>query len=259
MGLFVKKIPSKDAAAGLPPVILLHGFCEDHSVWNNVVQAFSTRVVHLVDLPGFGNSSNIALPAPLTIDWVADTLYKDVIAPEKVAPIIIGHSLGGYVALALAEKYGPSISGLCLFHSTAFADTPEKRETRNKVIDFVTTSGVKTYTSQFVPGLFHSVYRRSNPGTVQEVVNIASATRLGTLTAYAAAMRDRPDRMKVLETFAKAKLVVAGEKDGAVPLEQSVAMKEVVGEANFVLLENVAHMGMFEAPKESSRALSKLL
>ena len=258
MGLFVKKISPISAAAGLPSVVLLHGFCEDHRVWDNVLQTCADRVVYLVDLPGFGNSM-VTLPTPLTIDWVADAIYEEVIAPEKSAPIIIGHSLGGYVALAIAEKYGPSISGLCLFHSTAFADTPEKKETRNKVIDFVTTSGVKTYTSQFVPGLFHSVYRRSNPGNVQEVVDIASATRLDTLTAYAAAMRDRPDRMKVLETFAKAKLVVAGEKDGAVPLEQSLAMKDVVGEANFVLLKDVAHMGMYENPEESRRALSRLL
>ena len=258
MGLFVKKISPVNVASGMPPVILLHGFCEDHRVWGNVLQTFADRVMYLVDLPGFGNSM-VTLPSPLTIDWVADTIYQEVIAPEKAAPIIIGHSLGGYVALALAEQYGPSIGGLCLFHSTAFADTPEKKETRNKVIDFVNTSGVKTYTNQFVPGLFHSVYRRSNPDTVQEVVSIASATRLDTLTAYAAAMRDRPDRMKVLEAFAKAKLVVAGEKDGAVPLQQSLAMKKVVGEANFVLLKDVAHMGMYEKPEESREALSKLL
>ncbi|MEQ8809963.1 MAG: alpha/beta hydrolase [Imperialibacter sp.] len=259
MGLFVKKLsPEGELPSSIhPPVLLLHGFCEDHTIWENMLSAFPGRTIYLVDLPGFGKS-NVELPNPLSIDWVAEVIYRQVIDPEQIEPIVVGHSLGGYVALAMAEKYGNSLKGLCLFHSTVFADSPEKKATRNKVIDYVSKSGVESFTTEFVPGLFHSLFRRKNPDIVQQVVDLAGRTRLDTLTAYTAAMRDRPERSEVLKMFGQPKLIIAGEKDGAVPLEQSLLMKEMVGSDQFVLLEETAHMGMYEQTETCKKALSSL-
>ncbi len=255
MSLFVKEISAQIPETEKSPILLIHGFCEDHTIWENIVPALKHHQVFLVDLPGFGNSID-RLPDDLSIEWVADAVFKEVIEKNAVNPVVIGHSLGGYVALALAEKYAHQLAGICLFHSTAFADSPEKKVTRNKVIDFVKNAGVKTFTSEFVPGLFHSTYRRSNPDQVQKVVDLASTTPLNTLVAYTAAMRDRPDRMQVLKNFEGKKLIIAGDKDGAVPLLQSLSLKDVVGESNFVLLKDTAHMAMFEKPEESCAALT---
>jgi pimeloyl-ACP methyl ester carboxylesterase len=259
MALFVKKLaPEEPQSSNDSPVLLLHGFCEDHSIWENMLSAFPGRTIYLVDLPGFGKS-NLELPHPLSIDWVAEVIYHQVIEPEQIEPIVVGHSLGGYVALALAEKFKNSLSGLCLFHSTVFADSPEKKATRNKVIDYVSKSGVESFTTEFVPGLFHSLFRRKNPDIVQQVVDLAARTTLDTLTAYTAAMRDRPERSEVLKIFEQPKLIIAGEKDGAVPLEQSLLMKEMVSADQFVLLEETAHMGMYEKPEACKKALGSLV
>ena len=251
MELFTKKSGKTDSSTH---VILLHGFCEDHTIWDNVLPAFSGCALHLVDLPGFGRSQ-VELPLPLTIDWVADLVYAQVIKPLKVKPLVVGHSLGGYVTLGLAERYASAIGGFCLFHSTGFPDSDEKKQTRNKTMDFVNEKGVGEFIGQFVPGLFHSTFRREHPETVQEVVALCAKTPRLTITSYLSAMRDRPDRMQVLKEFAGEKLIVAGEKDGAIPLEQSLAMKEIVGEKDFCLLENTAHMGMFERTEESIEIL----
>ena len=251
MEIFIRKY-EKDGSG--THVILLHGFCEDHTIWDDVLPAFSGCELHLVDLPGFGRSQT-KLPLPLTIDWVADQVYENVIKPLKTKPIVIGHSLGGYVTLSLAERYASSIGGFCLFHSTGYPDSEEKKQTRNKTMDFVNEKGVDEFIRQFVPGLFHSTFRREHPETVQKVVDLCAKTPRLTITSYLSAMRDRPDRMQVLREFTGKKLVVAGEKDGAIPLEQSLAMKEIVGEKNFFLLENTAHMGMIERTGESIEAL----
>lgn len=234
---------------------MLHGFCEDHTIWANMLPALRHCDVYVVDLPGFGKSHD-GLPDDLSIDWVAETVHRELISANQLQPLIAGHSLGGYVALALAEKHQRDTTGLCLFHSTCFADSPEKKETRNKVIDFVSGKGVEAYTSQFVPGLFHSTFRRSHAKEVEKVVALASTTPLATLTQYTAAMRDRPDRSEVLSAFPGRKLIIAGEKDGAVPLEQSIKMSKMVGQGAFILLKSTAHMGMFERPEACRKALA---
>lgn len=257
MGLYIKEILSENYAGSLSPVILLHGFCEDHSIWKNILPAFAKRRVFLVDLPGFGQSE-AELPSPLSIDWVGDRIYSELMLRQGLSPIVVGHSLGGYVALSLAARHANSLNGICLFHSTAFADTPEKKESRNKVISFVKENGVAAFTDQFVPGLFHSTFRRQNPGKVADVVKLSGNTSAPTLISYTEAMRDRPERLQVLKEFDGQKLVIAGDKDGAVPLEQSLILKEMVGGKSFVLLEGVAHMGMYEQPDQCIKALSTL-
>ncbi len=255
MSLYIKEI----GKVGSPTtVLLLHGFCENHTIWDNMLPAFDGAEICLVDLPGFGRSQT-ELPSPLTIDWVADRIFDEVVKPMNKKPFIVGHSLGGYVALSLAERYVHATSGLCLFHSTAYPDSDEKKQTRNKVMDFVNEKGVDEYISQFVPGLFHSTFRRAHAGAVQEVVDLAAKTPKETILAYLQAMRDRPDRKHVLKEYSGKKMIVAGEKDGAVPLEQSLAMKDVVGEAQFRLLKDTAHMGMFEKMEESRQALRAFL
>lgn len=256
MELFSKQLGQKSAA---PTVILIHGFCEDHRIWEVLTPQLSEDCnLILVDLPGFGQSST-QLPLPLTIDWAAEELFRQAIEPLNTRPLLIGHSLGGYVSLSLIERYASAIEGICLFHSTAFADSEEKKNTRNKVIDFVNEKGVQEYVEQFVPGLFHSTFRRAHEDKIAQVVALAAQTPRLTVTAWLAAMRDRPGRNDVLKRYRGKKLVIAGEKDAAVPLEQSLALKELVGQENFVLLKDTAHMGMFERTPECVEAIRDFL
>src|SRR6478609_4304829 len=101
-------------------IILLHGFPMNQRVWDDFVPLLSNHYkVITLDLPGFGDSSLPQLP--FTIDQVAD-IVLDWISVEKIhESTIIGHSLGGYVALAMVEKRPELFSGLGLFHSTALA------------------------------------------------------------------------------------------------------------------------------------------
>ncbi|MEQ9168979.1 MAG: alpha/beta hydrolase [Fulvivirga sp.] len=240
------------------PVILIHGFCETSAIWKPLINklAFSHQVIAL-DLPGFGKSP---LPkAPFSIADIADMVYEWMKEKNLLGSIIIGHSLGGYVSLALAKKYPESIKGFGLFHSTAFADDEEKKHSRNKTIEFVRKRGVKVFADSFVSQLFYVKNRERLAKAIEEVTVDAANTNEETLVSYMEAMRDRPDRTDVLKSFNGPILFIAGDQDTSVPFEKSQAQFEFIKQPHLAVLKEVGHMGMYEATSESFEAISKYL
>lgn len=225
------------------PIILLHGFCETKEMWNTFsVQLSESHSVYCLDLPGFGES--LLSSSQLNLEEVAVTLH-DWMEEQKIQkPIIIGHSLGGYVALAMAELMGSELGGIGLFHSTAFADDQEKKHTRNKTITFIKKHGVEKFIETFVPPLFAAQHQKRLDEEISTLIHYGKKTAKKTVIAYIDAMRDRKDRFEVWKTFGGAKLMIAGGLDPAVKIEAS---KEHEAFATaYHELEGVGHMGMYE-------------
>jgi len=240
------------------PLLFIHGFCETHEMWSDFKTPFlkDFRVI-TVDLPGFGNST---LPnGGFALADIADALadFLDSLNIKQV--VVIGHSLGGYVTLELAKLKPELIKGFCLFHSTAYADDEEKKDSRNKTIDFVEKRGVEVFATSFVPSLFYSKNSKNLTSEIDKAVAIASQTPLKTLVAYTKAMRDRQDRTDVLEDFANPILIMAGEKDTSVPLEKIEPQFLLPKRAVVKVLENTGHMGMFEKKTETQQTLKDFL
>jgi pimeloyl-ACP methyl ester carboxylesterase len=228
-----------------PPLVLIHGFCETSEIWDSFITPLTNhyRVIR-PDLPGFGNSA--PLPGRITIDQVAEALVGWLRQSGIPPAMVLGHSLGGYITLALAEQHSHLLKGFGLFHSTCFADTEEKKANRNRIIEFVKRNGVLPFVETFVPGLFNDKDHPAIPG----VHDIASGTRAETLIQYADAMRDRPDRTRVLEKSNLPNLIIAGREDVAVPVVDSRKMAKIGQKTTYFELEGVAHMGFMEAPEE---------
>lgn len=240
------------------PVILIHGFCETSAIWKPLLNklAFSHQVITL-DLPGFGKSP---LPStPFTIADIAEEVHKWMKEKNLLGSVIIGHSLGGYVSLALAEKYPESIKGFGLVHSTAFADDDEKKHSRNKTIEFVRKRGVKVFADSFVSQLFYIKNRERLADAITKVTIDAGNTNEETLVSYMEAMRDRPDRANVLKSFDKPILFIAGDQDTSVPFEKSEVQFEFMQQPYLTVLKEVGHMGMYEATSECFESISKFL
>ncbi len=236
------------------PVVLLHGFCETRKLWYRMADKLAgSYAVFLPDLPGFGESP---LPhKPFSIESIAAMIHAWLDENGLHRPVVIGHSLGGYVALAMAATQPFRMSGLGLFHSTAYADTAEKKANRDKVIDFVTRNGVAPYVETFVPGLF---FQKDHPD-IATMLKIGMGTRKETLIAYATAMRDRPDRTGILETFSGPMLMVAGDHDAGIPVEQTAKQVALMRTAVFRVLNNTGHMGMFESELESMKIVKEFI
>ena len=136
-----------------PALLFLHGFCESGEMWRHFADSLSTQYrVLCPDLPGFGNSP---LTSSITsLEEVSQQLEEWMDALQKQNPIVMGHSLGGYVALALLERMGNRIQAIGLLHSTAYADDLEKKEMRNRTLTFLKKHGAAKFVTSFVPQLF---------------------------------------------------------------------------------------------------------
>ncbi len=229
------------------PIILLHGFPMDKSVWNEFSPLLSnTYTVITVDLPGFGKSPLPKLP--FTIDEVADSLLEWILSEKIFDSTLIGHSLGGYVALAMAEKRPDLFSGLGLFHSTALSDSEEKKESRQKAVDFIEKNGVLAFTSNFIPPLFAN----QNHKAIATVRTIVVQSDRDAVVGYTLAMRNRPDRTSTLKKLKIPVLFLAGEADAGIPADSILSQSKLCESAQVHVLKQVAHMGMFEKPEESA-------
>lgn len=250
-------IDFNDTGSGFP-VVLIHGFCETHKIWDGFVPELAKKYRVLTpDLPGFGRS-----PLPnggFSIDDIAEMVCKWLRDLGITETVVIGHSLGGYIALAMAKGHPEMLKGFGLFHSTAFADDEEKKSSRNKTIDFVKDKGVEVFATSFVPQLFFHKNRKILKNDVDRVVQIAATTPLETLIAYTKAMRDRPDRTDVLKNFNQPILFIAGEQDTSVPIEKTDEQILLPHKAIVHIYDHVAHMGMFEVKNESLQAVKQYL
>lgn len=239
--------------AGVTPVVLLHGFCESNEIWgvfaNLVAQKFQ---VIIPDLPGFGKSE---LPKDVSIDGVASIMWQWLDQMKIKNPVLIGHSLGGYVTLAMASQRPDDVAGFSLFHSTAKPDTEEKKKNRDKTIAFVKKNGVAPFIETYVPGLF---FRKDSP-SISEVSAIGNNTSADTLVAYTAAMRDRADRRKLLGEYIKPVLMIAGEKDEVIPLDTLMDQIIMLEKGRLSILSDTGHMGMLESTNRSVEIVTQFV
>jgi len=229
-------------------LLFLHGFCESGEMWHYLADSLSTQYrVICPDLPGFGSSP---ITHPITcLEDVAEQLEEWMDALQIQNPIVMGHSLGGYVALALLERMGDRIKAIGLLHSTAFADDLEKKEMRNRVLIFLNKHGAAKFVISFVPQLFPEHRRDELADAMALAIEDGQRSSLEGLLAYTVAMRDRKDRLAVLPHFAGPQVLLAGTLDGSVKIESSRAQQEAF--THYIELEGVGHLGMVEEKEKT--------
>ena len=239
------------------PVVLLHGFTEDGQIWNKQVP-FLEKDYQLIipDLPGSGFSE---LALDVSMEAMA-TLIKAILDEENISEtIIVGHSMGGYVTLAFAEKYPEVLRGFGLFHSTAYPDPDEKKESRQKNIRFIESHGTYEFLKQAIPGLFTDDFKSKHPEIVNGLIQQYRVFTPEALSAYLTAMMQRPDRTEVLKKFVKPILFIIGKHDNAIPFQDSLQLCHLPSLSYIHILDDSAHMGMLEETEKSNNILREFL
>lgn len=235
-------------------VVFLHGYCEGKWIWQELLSYLPESFqYHAINLPGTGD--NIRLPEQVTIEAVATEIWRMLDEKKIRQPVLIGHSLGGYVALAMAEANPDAVKGIALFHSMPFADHEAKKENRNKVISTVRHSGKKSFLDVFAPGLF----RDSASETIKIFRDKIEDTPAETIIYYAAAMRDRKDRMKVLADFPNPVLLLGGLYDSIILPETLNEVAAQLEGAEIQFLTDSGHAGMLEEPRKSAEIIENFI
>jgi pimeloyl-ACP methyl ester carboxylesterase len=236
-------------------VLFVHGFAEDGTVWERFKQPFTAGYrVLVLDLPGVGGSG---MPATgFTMDMLADNLFallKDA-GVDKVH--FVGHSMGGYAAMAFAQKHAGMLLSLTMFHSQPFADSEEKKAGRLKQADFVAKNGTSLFVRELYYNLFSESFAKNNTAFMEGRIAAASTIPASSIIAALKGMAARLDKAEVLKTISVPVLFIIGKEDKAIPHDNSMKQTHLPDRAEVHLLDGVGHMGMFEKEAEC-RAILK--
>lgn len=230
---------------GKETLVLLHGFMENSSIWNDMEPYLSEDFSLLkIDLPGHGKSDILA--EIHTMELMAEEVKK-VIDHEKLSKIhLLGHSMGGYTSLAFAEKYPELLKSLTLFFSTYFADDEEKKNQRIKSYRII-KEAYSNYARAGIPNLFNQNERDVLEGKIETALEIALSTNnLGAL-ACVKGMVERTDKKHILENLEAKILVLAGKHDNAVKTENTINnLPDRTNIKSYVL--DCGHNGHWEKP-----------
>jgi pimeloyl-ACP methyl ester carboxylesterase len=234
------------------PLTLLHGYPLDHTIWLELVPGLNkaARLI-LPDLRGHGQSPEPQGPYSM-LEMAEDVVELwDTLGIEK--SVIGGHSMGGYVALALARYFPERLAGLALIASRTNADAPDKKTARLASIEDVRKNGVREAVSGMPAKLSYNNNVRER---CREIVLDASPVGvMGTL----AAMADRPDSLDLFLNLEIPTLIIAGEDDQIVPVDSLRAVAQKMKEPRLVEISGAGHMPMLEKPDEVASALKAFI
>lgn len=241
-------------------LVLLHGLYENLTVWNGFAErlADSYRVV-VVDLPGNNPEAPLLVGTTCTIRKMADSAMALLASCGIEKAVIAGHSMGGAVAMQCLKHYPKQIAGLCLFHATPFADVPEAKANREKVIAAIQSVGKSEAVEGLLGRMFAKETYTAKPAIVEHLRSILVQAPESGMIAGQGAMRDREDTSAVLRETVVPTLFILGKSDVIIPVEAMLPVCALPQKALICLLSSVGHAGMMEAPKECAVALRALM
>lgn len=239
-----------------PVALFVHGFPLDSTMWIDQLRALSSiRRCIAVDLRGFGRSSAVN-GSPLTMEQHADDLagVLDLISAEKAD--IIGLSMGGYVALAFAERYPTRMRTLALVDTKAGADTPEGKAGRDAMAERLLTEGRAAIAELMQGGLLGPAASIEARARLRSMVE---SCPYETIVGALGGMRDRLDRTDVLSSVTVPTAVIVGEQDEVTPPAESEAMAALLPNASLTVIAGSGHMSPIEKAGAVTDALRDLL
>lgn len=242
-----------------PAVVLLHGFPLNRSIWEQQVAHLRDRYrVITPDLPGHGGSEPFPEGGPATMTRMAREVLA-LLDRLKVGQFAIaGHSMGGYVALALQRNAPDRVLGVGLISTQARPDSPEAREGRLNTAAKVHMHGAGVVAEAMGPKLFGPSVTDEDP-RYRSTVGIMQATPVDGVRGALLGMAERADMRERLTAITVPSLVLVGTEDKVIPLERSQCMAANIPHAVLVKVQRAGHMPMLEDPAAVNEALEQWL
>lgn len=241
-------------APDLKCVVLLHGYLESMLVWEEFVPLLykDLRVITL-DLPGHGIS--MVNGEIHTMEFLADTVADALRVSGVETCTLVGHSMGGYVTLAFAERHPEMLDGLVLLSSTPNADNDAKKEKRDREIELV-KAGKKEALARVAPynGFAPQNVKRMN-NYIEDLVEQVYITEDEGIVAILNGMKAKPDRNEMLRNLPKPQLFILGKFDNYIPMEVAEQLVANHPQAQVAWMERSGHNSFWEQPQECAEAI----
>jgi pimeloyl-ACP methyl ester carboxylesterase len=240
------------------PLVFINPFPLTHSIWKAQWEDLPTRVRAIAyDTRGFGQS-------PLgegtsTLEAFVDDLRGLLDAKEVETAVLCGLSMGGYTALRFVEKYPERVKGLVLCNTRSQADDAAAKLKREENIKLLETEGAGAFAKRFVAAAISHETRKQQPALEKNLIEMIAAQDFRAIVGALQAMLSRSDTTESLFAIRTPTLVIHGEKDALVPVDQGKAMALRISGAAFAAIPGVGHLANLEAPRTFNNELVSFL
>lgn len=236
------------------PIVFLHGFTFDKRIFHQITEKLNTRfTIYNVNLPGVMQSEK---PDNYSFDYQSE-IIADFIKTQNIRqPVLVGHSMGGYIGLEILKKHEALLSGFCLFHSHPFTDTAKKKKEREKSIEFVNNYGTALLVKKMIPELFSEIYAKTNVFLIDTLIQVAARIPREVILGHLQAMIDRNDHSETLKNTRLPVLTIAGKQDIAVSEDQWKETALLPKVSKLVAIDHCVHMAMYEQTAIAVKELS---
>lgn len=253
----MSNINYSEKGKGDKTIVLLHGYLESNEMWGELSTVLSEKYrVVCIDLPGHGKTKTFANEH--SMEFMAETV-ENVLNKLKITEfILIGHSMGGYVSLAYAEKFPANLKALVMFHSHVYADDETKKANRLREIKLVQDGKYKTIVDVNIPNMYATHNLKQFTKELEFSKQIALNTTEDGVIAALNGMRNRKNRMCVVENAKFPILFLPGKYDNLIPYIEDDKQFTASNNIETVVL-NSGHMGMFEDKETAYNSLLKFI
>lgn len=250
------EIAFDDIGSGLP-LVFLHAFPLNRTMWEPQIGALVAEARCIpIDFRGFGDST--AAP-PYSMDRFADDVVAVLDALSIERAVIIGLSMGGYVAFALWRRHPERVRAFVLADTRATADTPEGLEKRRETIRVAETQGTTAVANMQIAGLVGKTTRDKRPDIYDALHRMIAQGRVEGIVGGTQAMMGRPDSTPTLATIDVPTLVVCGEEDAIISRKDAEAMQRGIAGSRLEVLQQAGHLSNVERPASFNTVVSEFL
>jgi 3-oxoadipate enol-lactonase len=240
------------------PVVLLHGYPFNRSLWTEQVSALSNsyRVI-TPDLRGLGESD--ATPGAATMNRMAQDVAALLDDLEISRAVVGGLSMGGYVALAFYKQFPSRVRALFLADTRAQADTDEGKQTRHQQAEKALAEGMAGIADSMLPKLLTPETVSKRPELVKRVRDMMLKTKPEGAAAALLGMAQRDDQTELLAQIACPTLILVGREDPITPIADSEKLHREIAGSRLTVIENAAHISNLERTEQFNEELLRFL
>lgn len=247
-----------DVGEGTIPIIFLHGFPFDKSMWKSQLDDLKSKFrLIAIDFRGFGQSTDEKTVLSMDLLGLDLIAFMDKLNIPKA--IVCGLSMGGYVALNVVQKFPERFKALILCDTQCNADTPEGRAKRYATIEEINSAGPAAFNESFIKGVFHPNSFIDKNEVVEDLRNVVIGNTKEVITSGLEALATRSETCSGLKNIRIPTLIICGDEDQITPVAKSKAMQEQIQGAELKIIEQAGHVSNLEQPKQFNMHVSNFL